>query len=424
MKIKRFVAKTMRQALRQVREEQGPEAVILSNRSLPEGVEVVAAVDYDESLMAKSTTESAPESASPTAPAAPTAGKSSDAVVPSGPAFERALSNVARPPIGGANGVLDLANDPTVMRLKSDIESVRTLLETQLATLALRDAGRANAMHVARLRRLADIGIDADIADGLLARHEEGNNQAGLADTCMNVLTKALPILTHDPCDEGGVFAVVGPTGVGKTTSIAKLAARCALQHGRDSLALISTDTYRIGAQEQLATFARILDVPVHLARDRDELDDVLGRLQDRRLVLIDTAGVGQRDAKLTATLAIASTSRHRIKRLLAVPANVQRDSQDEVIRRFNASPLHALIVTKLDEAASFGATFSNVLRHDVPVAYITDGQRVPEDLHSAGDKATWWVREADRRRDRTGRRSNERAMAHQFSEVIHHAHA
>lgn len=431
MKIKRFVAKTMRQALRQVREEQGPDAVILSNRSVDGGVEVVAAVDYDETLMARAVAE-APEVEARLGGPVDTddVGDVRDATSPAPEAssfesFMKVAAAVAPPaPAPAPSVALDLSTDPTVQALKAQINAMRTLLEDQLATLVWRDQASVSTERAGLLRKFSEIGLDPDIAKQTTARTLEAFDSAHATAEYLNVLAGSLPVLQEDLCDEGGIFAVVGPTGVGKTTTIAKLAARFAIKHGRDALALVSTDTFRIGAQEQLATFAQILDVPVHMARDRAELQTVLKGLSSRRLVLIDTAGVSQRDNALGAALGVLDDDDIRPRRLLALPANVQRDTQTEVVERFSQQPLHGLIITKLDEAASFGATFSTVLRHDIPVAYLADGQRVPEDLHVAGPKRQWWVNEANRRRDTSGRRSDEQVLAQQFSEVIEHAHA
>jgi flagellar biosynthesis protein FlhF len=164
--------------------------------------------------------------------------------------------------------------------------------------------------------------------------------------------------------------------------------------------------------------------VPVHLARDADELQAVLRTLSSRRLVLIDTAGVGQRDTALERSLAVLAAQAIAPKRLLAVPANVQRETLNEIIEIFGAAPLHGAIITKMDEAASFGAIFSNLIRHQLPLAYLADGQRVPEDLHQASRKLHWWVNEAQRRLDERGRDITDAEMARHFSKGTQHAHA
>ncbi len=435
MKIKRFTAKTMRHALRQVREEQGPDAVILSNKSVDGGVEVVAAVDYDESLMARAvadveTTITAPHE--PEAVDTPTAVEETDvAPVVAETAvteqrfesFLKAAESIALPPPPQPSFELDLSTDPTVVALREDLAGMRSLLEEQLSALVWDKQSRRDPQRARILRRLASFGIDPDVAQGIATAALEQYPAEHACAQMINVLASSLPVAAGDPCDEGGIFALVGPTGVGKTTTIAKLAATYALKHGRTALALVSTDSFRIGAQEQLATFARILDVPVHLARDSQDLVRVLNSVRDRKLVLIDTAGVGQRDDALASNLDRVQAEGFDIKRLLAIPANVQRETMHEVITRFAQEPLHGAIVTKLDEAASFGAAFSNLIRHKLPLNYLTDGQRVPEDIHQAHGKTLWWVKEASRRLQETGSRVDESTLAQQYSEVPNHAH-
>ena len=430
MKIKRFTARTMRQALRQVRDEQGPDAVILSNVTVDDGVEVVAAVDYDESLMQRAASEIGsfvePESQAAESIAEQDVDTSAAASVanPQFTSFLEAASAFAPPPPEPPRIELDLAADPTVVALRDEISGVRALLERQLSSLAWGDQIRSNPQRARLLRRLTAIGLDAEIGAMIADRALERFGDGGSSSELINVLSGCMPVEQRELCDDGGVFALVGPTGVGKTTTVAKLAARFALRHGRDSLALVSTDSFRIGAQEQLATFAQILDVPVHLARDADELQAVLRTLSSRRLVLIDTAGVGQRDTALERSLAVLAAQAIAPKRLLAVPANVQRETLNEIIESFGAAPLHGAIITKMDEAASFGAIFSNLIRHQLPLAYLADGQRVPEDLHQASRKLHWWVNEAQRRLDERGRDITDAEMARHFSKGTQHAHA
>lgn len=436
MKIKRFSARTMRQALRQVRDEQGADAVILSNRSVDGGVEVVAAVDYDETLIHRAMAEvhtDKPDIASeqehlvndeeitdevPQPAASPTFDR------PAFNAFLEAAQTAVTPSPNQSNEPLDLASDPTVMALREDMAGMRSLLEEQLSALVWDKQSRRQPKLARLLRRLTALDMDADVARAVAARAMEEHPANEACGQVLNVLAACLPVAEEDVCVSGGVFAVVGPTGVGKTTSIAKIAARFALAHGRDALALVSTDSFRIGAQEQLATFAQILDVPVHLARDNAELSKVLRGLASKRLVLIDTAGVGQRDRDLAANLERLRCDGVSPKRLLALPANVQGQTMHEVIRRFGDHPLHGAIVTKIDEAASFGAIFSNLIRHRLGMVYLTDGQRVPEDLHSARGKSLWWVREAARRLQEGGQTVDEATMARNFSKVQQHAHA
>lgn len=181
--------------------------------------------------------------------------------------------------------------------------------------------------------------------------------------------------------DEGGVFALIGPTGVGKTTSIAKIAAHHVLRHGPRSLALITADVYRIGAQEQLRAFGRMLGVPVQVAQDRDTLQHLLKEHEQSRLVLIDTAGIGQRDERVTQLTSALEVS--QVRRVLVMNAAAQPGSIEEVLGAFGARETSGVLLSKVDEAVGLGACLDALIRHRLPLLGYADGQRVPEDYHA-----------------------------------------
>jgi flagellar biosynthesis protein FlhF len=182
--------------------------------------------------------------------------------------------------------------------------------------------------------------------------------------------------------EAGGVFALVGPTGVGKTTTTAKLAARCIVRHGAHSLGLVSTDTYRIGAQDQLRIYAKILGVPVHVCHDEESLRGALSALAGKRVVLVDTVGMGQRDGRVAEQTAMLETCGAR--RLLLLNAAAQADSLDEVAQAYRAGACAGAALTKVDEAVTLGGVLDVAIRHRAALQFITTGQRVPEDLHAA----------------------------------------
>lgn len=182
--------------------------------------------------------------------------------------------------------------------------------------------------------------------------------------------------------DRGGVFALIGPTGVGKTTSIAKIAAHHVLRHGPKSLALITADVYRIGAQEQLRAFGKMLGVPVQVAQDREVLQSLLKEHEDRGLVLIDTAGISQRDERVSQLTSALSLS--QVRRILVLNAGTQPGGIEDVLRAFGASETAGVLLSKVDEAVGLGACFDALIRHRLPLVGYTDGQRVPEDYHPA----------------------------------------
>ena len=180
----------------------------------------------------------------------------------------------------------------------------------------------------------------------------------------------------------GGAVALIGPTGVGKTTTIAKLAARFALEYGPDQVALISTDNYRIGASEQLLTYGRIMGCAVKVVEDVTTLSEALYQLRNRSLVLIDTAGLGQRDTRLEEELMeLDRNARIKLQHYLVLPGTAQRKVLEDAVRRFGKAGVDGLIITKLDESVSIGDALSISIEQDIPIAYTTSGQRVPEDL-------------------------------------------
>ena len=236
------------------------------------------------------------------------------------------------------------------------------------------------------------------------------------------LLVKHLPVMNDLTCITGGITAVVGPTGAGKTTTIAKLAARWSMLHGSQDLALVSTDGYRIGAREQLSTYARILGAPMHAANTGQELARVLERLKSKKLVLIDTAGMGPRDVRLTEQLATLKLGAAKARVLLALPAQGESHALDEIVRAFAGVAPAACVLTKVDEAASLGAAISAVLRYKLKIAYVCDGQRVPEDLHAAHQKRVSLIRSALQLKERAPRARNEAALARAFGRVAAHA--
>jgi flagellar biosynthesis protein FlhF len=387
MKLKRFIAPDMRQALRLVREAQGPDAVILSNQRVDGGIEIIAAVDYDPVLarhmLGSAGVAPAPsERATPADPARAAAPDTehAPAVDPAAPAM------VA--PVASAAPTQDVGPGAFTV-LQREVAQLRQLLECQLAGMPWRDAPERERDPFATsvLRGLGQLGLDSELAMRVAVEMGPGSDlKSGLRDLTA-LLDARLPMVDEEVIDEGGVVALVGPTGVGKTTTVAKLAARFALRHGKRRLALVSLDNFRIGAHEQLLTFGRILGVPVHFTGDAEGLRRYLDQQSDKALVLVDTAGVSQRDQRLHEQLAPLAALGEDARVLLTLAANTQRQGLEDIVNRF--APLHpsALVLTKLDEAVSLGAALSVLMHGRIPLAYATDGQRVPEDIHFARSK-------------------------------------
>ncbi len=433
MKIKRVFAEDMRQAMRQVRDVHGPDAVILSSRRVEGGVEVISAVDYDEKAVRDAVAEAersgspapAPASFSDTlaraeresaAPAphadrprlSVTVGDDDDAPADGNPTaddgspspldleYERVDAPASSPdpatgqqaPRRASADRIQWTPEPAMQAMREELSNLRTLFENQLTLMEWQQMGRAKPVRAALLRRLHAMGLAADVCRGLAdaVAAEEDLEQAWAQ--AMKLVRRHLPTADDEIVDQGGVVAVVGPTGVGKTTTVAKLAARAALRHGRHQVALVTTDNFRVGGQEQLRSFARILGVPVHAAADGEELAALLADLGDRRLVLVDTAGMSQRDMRLAEQFRTLAAGEREVRPFLVLSANTQLSALIETLRAFRAVAPVGCILSKTDEATSLGGAITAVMRSRLPVAYVAHGQRVPEDLRPARAEA------------------------------------
>jgi flagellar biosynthesis protein FlhF len=426
MKIKRFFAKEMRQGIRQVRETLGADAVILSNTQVKGGIEIVAAIDYDESLLSgdSASTDASVDrvagAASPKPPRKVMAKEPSivaDAVIsqrhklpelnfsgqgqrtqPDGeiprPAIKPAAAKrtVAAPKANTAERraesprveQVEWSQDPAIVDLKNEIHEMRDLLEQQLSSLAWGELGRSNPQRAKLTRCLLELGLSPTICERIVEASGKHDSFDSAWRQVLAILAHSVPINDTDILDQGGVVALIGATGVGKTTTIAKLAARYALRHGSDRVAMVTTDGYRIAAHEQLRTYGRILDIPVRIANNHEELSEALKILSDRDLVLIDTAGMSQRDIRLTEQFQLIQKSAPCIKTYLVLSTTTHRAGLREIVNAFGEVKLDGCILTKLDETTSLGGALSTVMENDLPIAYVSDGQRVPEDIHIA----------------------------------------
>ena len=420
MKIRRFFAADMRQALRQVKEALGADAVILSNKSVEGGVELVAAVDYDESAFTSSQPASSPDKPKPVHHR-PHQTRQSDLSqnLKKAPDTKSTIEPTVR---GNPNQPrVEWSQDPVLREMRREMQAMRRMMENELSELTWRDLGQRRPQTQELLRRLIALGLDAAHCRELAYRVEDAETPEQAWRQSLSHLNHELPIYQEDLLDRGGIVALVGPTGVGKTTTIAKLAAKFCLRHGNRHLALISTDSYRIGAQEQLHNYGRILDVPVRSAASADDLSDALHAFADKRLVLIDTAGMGLRDLKLTERLSIMTSGNHPIKTLLTLSATTQRAALTRAVQAFaEAGPVGA-IITKIDEAAELGGVFSGLIDARLPLAYVTDGQRVPEDIHIASAKNL--ISQAIELCDSSEYSPDEDCLAMAFGGLGEHAH-
>jgi len=397
MKIKRFYAADMRQALRMVKDELGADAVILSNNSSGEGIEIVAAKDYDERAVQKAMDEKEAAfdahlekklndmtSKPVDFKAAPKQAYRQE-FTPNKPATKKILEKPTKKVEAYKPTVSKKTQwheDPAITAVKNELALMRHEFRTQLNELSWADHARQNPIRIDIIRRLLDTGFSKKLSLKLAETItiETDLEQAWLS--CLKLTASSIPVIDTDILENGGVVALIGPTGVGKTTSIAKIAARFRMRHGADQLALITTDNYRIGAHEQLSNFARILDVPMRVASSHDELKEALSEFVDKRLVLIDTAGMSQRDLRMTEQFKLLNDQAFNIESYLVISATTESRAMREALNTFKEIKPAGCILTKLDETDCPGSALSAIIEQQIAISFVTDGQRVPEDLH------------------------------------------
>lgn len=461
--VRKYVGKTAREALAQVKTELGADAIVLSNRSLGDQVEIVAIPAEQMGELSATVRQARAPAAPPAVAAAMSAATANPAAQHAAavsehdgdytltlgqhlaraareqasregaqgglrstrnqpaarPAQAAAPAQVVRPfnpprvnsygePLETAPAAIRQparpvermveqhlqAHDPaaeakvqaleaTNARLMDELASIKGLLERQLAGFAWSEITRQAPARTQLMSELLEVGFSSQLTRSLT---EQLRPEASLDEARKHVrdaLARNLRTLSTDTdiIDRGGVYALVGPTGVGKTTTTAKLAARCVVRHGADKLALITTDGYRIGAHEQLRIYGRILGVQVYVVRDASDLRQTLQELRGKHMVLIDTVGMSQRD-RMVVEQASMLTSAGNIKRLLVLNATAQGSTLDDVMRAYEGQDLAGCVLSKVDEAASLAPALDVAMRHELSVFYIANGQRVPEDLH------------------------------------------
>ncbi|MDR6536905.1 flagellar biosynthesis protein FlhF [Variovorax soli] len=429
---RKFVAATSREALRLAREALGSEAMVLTNRVVAEGVEIVAMAPEEMEQVAEhaapaamagpvaSAAMQAPvASAANPAPAprpaaavpapVPTAAMPAPMPVPSMPPMPFMPSVPYRPAVPvtpllqqamsaaptmtfAAAAEAPAAATPHADPVLSELHSMRGMIEEQLATVVWNDRQRRDPMRGRLLRTLLGAGFSARLAKAMLEHLPANQSYAQGMAFVRSELIRTLPVMDDEDAllAEGGVYALMGPTGVGKTTTTAKLAARCVMRFGADKLALVTTDSYRIGAYEQLRIYGQILNVPVYAVKDATDLQLVLNDLRNKHMVLIDTVGMSQRDRAVSEQIAMLGSSARPVKRLLLLNATSHGDTLNEVVHAYrhgdagSGNALAGCIFTKVDEATHPGALIDTVIRHRLPVHYVSSGQKVPENLAPA----------------------------------------
>ncbi|CAN5613206.1 flagellar biosynthesis protein FlhF [soil metagenome] len=453
MNVKRFVGKNAREAIAQARGAWGDQTVVLSNRPIPGGVEILAMEGAEApmhgqgALPAPGSGPGAP-AALPNEPVAPMSTLSFQQfvrerqrrdVIQSATAQDTAATlaaasfgataapqsrpapveparfaaqalgqelgqepghqpgQPAAPSIGGKGSVRaplqaiakaaatvasqagGLAVGDEVM---SELKSMRGMIATQLASMSWFDTVRRNPAQTQLLRLMIGNGFSPSLARQLVHRLPADCEETRATWWLLEVLAKNLHCSAeHSIANAGGVFALVGPTGVGKTTTCAKIAAHFSRQHGPASVGLITVDTYRMGATDQLRAFGRLMGIPVHTARDAASLSDLLDLFGSKKLVLIDTVGVAPRDPRLAELFAALPA---RANRLLVLNASSQAEALEDAVQAYGGGAGSRVVFSKLDEAVKCGAVVDVAIRHQLVVEGIANGQRVPEDWHAA----------------------------------------
>ncbi|MBS1209985.1 MAG: flhF [Proteobacteria bacterium] len=467
VKVNRYVGKTAREAFAAVKAELGPDAIVLSNRAVEGGIEIVAIpaeqmgeltatvrharesvpaeiprqvpapqpavraaakktelADEDDftvtlgqhiARLARESKPAMPTRTRPasqfeqrleTRPADESAGSQINVrpfnpprVLPNGEPYPEHGAGVspvaaepvrrpveARPAAVAAPVERDAhieALEASNARLAEELGSIKGMLERQLAGFAWSEISRNAPARTQMMSELLEAGFSAQLARNLTDEMAGDLSPVEARNAIKSRLNRQLKLVDSDAdiIERGGVYALVGPTGVGKTTTAAKLAARCVVRHGADKLALITTDGYRIGAHEQLRIYGRILGVTVHVVRDASDLRQTLQDLRGKHMVLIDTVGMSQRDRMVLEQSAML-TAAGCVRRLLVLNATVRGDTLEDVVRAYDGPDLAGCILSKVDEAASLAPVLDVALRRELQVFYVANGQRVPEDLH------------------------------------------
>ncbi|RQT37080.1 flagellar biosynthesis protein FlhF [Burkholderia cepacia] len=285
-----------------------------------------------------------------------------------------------------------IVND-TVMQ---ELGELRGMMEEQFDSLMWHDRQRRSAVHGALTKHLFSAGFSAQLVRMLVDNMPSGDGAQSFeqaAEWAQSVLAANLPVLDSEDAlmERGGVFALMGPTGVGKTTTTAKLAARCVMRFGASKVALLTTDSYRIGGHEQLRIFGKILGVPVHAVKDAGDLALALSELRNKHIVLIDTIGMSQRDRAVSDQIAMLHGANAPVQRLLLLNATSHGDTLNEVVQAYRSAGEHpdlaGCILTKLDEATHLGGVLDTVIRYKLPIHYVSTGQKVPENLYVASTR-------------------------------------
>ncbi len=413
MNIKRFFGKNSHEALSMVRRGLGDDAIILSNRAVNGGNEIMAYKEEDtyagaasqaNQQLAQNDTSNEPttllshinkknraqNSATAVKKAAPIKAEPGKHAKPGKQIKASVPEKTRRAPVPVKLPSKDTpeqqVSSQQMTAMLNEMREMRRVVESQLTTISWGNIQQRDAIKSKALNTLLDAGFSASLSRHLAEKLPANLDSEKSTTWIKAILARNLSSVESETevLDQGGIFALIGPTGVGKTTTMAKLAARYVMKHGTQNLGLITTDAYRVGGHEQLRIYGKILGVMVHAVKDEADLQIALGELKNKHTILIDTVGVSQRDQMVAEQISMLSSTNTPIKRLLCLNATNTGETLADVIKAYKGNGLAGCIMTKLDEAATIGGTLDVIIREKLKLYYTTDGQRVPEDIHLA----------------------------------------
>ncbi|MBU3603362.1 flagellar biosynthesis protein FlhF [Polynucleobacter sp. AP-Kaivos-20-H2] len=385
MTMKKFLAKTTRQALLQVKEELGEDATIISNRSINGWTEILARSEsitlpgsklLDGAMTAKQQAEKALQAKKVQETVDLLNGKStSKAIAPEATAPSVEAMKIQEQPA-------EIINHPQIQGMLKEMREMRNQFQAQLETLS-NSTLEFSPNKRDLMSQFLSAGFNLDLAKRVISKLPSDFSAKEAKPWAMNLLAKNMQVLENEAeiMNQHGIYALLGPTGVGKTTTIAKIASRFVLKHGNQDIALVTTDTYRIGGHEQLRIYGKILGVEVFAAKDAQELQQTLENLKEKKLILIDMAGLSQKDKMVSNQLDMLCEASRDIKKIICLNASGTLDTLNNVSKTFAGRGLDGCIITKADEAIGLGGVINAVLQNKLKVLYLTNGQRVPEDI-------------------------------------------
>ena len=385
MQVKRFFAADMRQAMKLVRDELGADACILGNRRVAGGVELTAALDVQMPPASQANPQLEQELRATQAKIAAARSELDNRTLEAsqnGQLFAAANAAAERKPAAMASRTSTSPADQQALdAMRAELHGLRELIEVQLGSIAWGQLQSRQPQQASLWRRLQRLGLSAELSRQMLERVARINDPRQAWRLLLAHLAHAIRIPEQEVIEEGGLVALVGPAGMGKTTTLAKLAARHVLKHGPQGLALVGMDSFRIGAHEQLKTLGRILNVPVLQVDPGQSLSQVLAPLARKTLVLIDTAGLPANDPALSLQLEALANRGLKVKNFLVMAATSQGQVLKAAYHGYKRCGLAGCIISKVDEAACLGEVLELAIGQQLPVAYLTDGPRIPDDL-------------------------------------------